>query len=250
VIRSYYDRIYRPENLLIAAAGNLEHAQLIDLAGQYFGQLAPGQGDFHLTPPEAAYPIVLRNKPDLEQSHLVIGAQCPSAVSDDRYAVNLMNVILGGGMSSRLFQSVREDRGLVYTIFSSTSPYKDCGYLSIYAAASTGQLPETMEATMAELKKMKAGPVSAEELLRNKDQLKASLMLNLESTSSRMSSLATQEMIFGCFISPDQIISRVDAVTAEDVQRLAIELFQPEKMAVTVLGDLDGFTLDRSDLEC
>ncbi len=250
VVRSYYDEIYRPDNYVIAAAGNLEHERLTDLAQKYFGDLKPRGLDLISSAPLAEAPIILRHKGELEQSHLVIGAPCPSAVSEDRYAAHILTVILGGGMSSRLFQSVREDRGLVYTIFSSASPFRDCGYLSIYAGASTEQLNETIEATMEELREIKDQPVGEDELQRNKDQLKASLMLNLESTSSRMSSLAQQEMSFECFISPDEIIERVDAVTPQDVQRVAIEIFRPEALAATLLGDLDGFTVDRSQLRC
>ena len=175
----------------------------------------------------------------------MIGAPCPSLVSEDRYVSHILTLVLGGGMSSRLFQSVREVRGLVYTVFSVINPYIDSGYLSIYAGASTEQLRETIVATMDELKKIKNEPIGEEELERNKDQLKASLMLNLESTSSRMSSLAQQEMTFGKFTSPDEIIQCVEAVTAESVQRMANEIFQPEQLAVTVLGNLKGFKLDR-----
>jgi predicted Zn-dependent peptidase len=249
-VRSYYDELYSPQNLVIAAAGNLEHDQLIDLAITYFGDVRPHDSQLIFTPPIAASPIILRHKSELEQSHLVIGSQCPSSVSEDRYTTTILSVILGGGMSSRLFQAIREERGLVYTIFASATPFNDCGYMSIYAAASTEQLAETVAATMEELNKIKSELVEEEELERNKDQLKASLMLNLESTSSRMSSLAQQEMTLGRFISPDEIITNVDAVTAQDVRRVANEIFKPEELAVTVLGDLDGFTIDRSRLQC
>jgi predicted Zn-dependent peptidase len=250
VVRSYYEELYTPQNLVIAAAGNLEHGQLLDLAQTYFGDLKPRASGLLSTTPVAASPIILQHKRDLEQSHLVIGSQCPSAVSEDRYTTTILSVILGGGMSSRLFQAVREDRGLVYTIFASATPFNDCGYLSIYAAASTEQLDQTIAATMDELKRIKNEPVEEEELRRNKDQLKASLMLNLESTSSRMSSLAQLEMTLGRFASPDEIIAQVDAVTAEDLRRVANGIFKPEELAVTVLGDLDGFTLDRAKLQC
>jgi predicted Zn-dependent peptidase len=122
--------------------------------------------------------------------------------------------------------------------------------MSIYAAASTEQLDETVAATMEELVRIKSELIEEEELERNKDQLKASLMLNLESTSSRMSSLAQQEMTLGRFISPDEIIVNVDAVTAQDVRRVANQIFKQDEMAVTILGDLDGLTIDRSQLQC
>lgn len=250
VVRAYYDRIYRPENMVISAAGNLSHTSFLDLAWKYFGGLRPGGGDLESPRPEAAYNLLIRNKPDLEQAHLVIGSKCPPAASEDRHGVSLLGVILGGGMSSRLFQSVREDRGLVYNIFASASPFRDCGYLSIYAAVSAGQIPRTIGAVMAELRRLKREHVGAEEMRRNKDQLKASLVLNLESTSSRMSSLASQEITFGRHIAPEELIDAIERVGAGDIRRLANELFDPEEMAVTVYGRLRGLKLDRSVLEC
>ena len=249
-IRKYYDAIYRPENMVLAAAGNLEHERLLEMAEAAYGHLAPAGRALTATMPEAEAPMLLRHKAELEQAHLVIGAPAPSMVSEDRYAAQILSVVLGGGMSSRLFQSVREDLGLVYTIFASITPFKDCGYLNIYAGASTEQLEETIAATMAELRRLKRELVPEEELVRNKEQLKASLMLALESTSSRMSGLAQQEMTFGRFISPEEVIARVEAVTAEDLRRLANELFRPETFGVVVLGNLKGFALDRSQLEC
>ncbi|MGH9852342.1 MAG: M16 family metallopeptidase [Blastocatellia bacterium] len=253
-VQAWYDEIYRPDNLVLAAAGNLDHEELIRLAKEHFGELKPRGSRLTSHTPDPSAPVVLRHKAELEQSHLVIGAPCPSLLSEDRYVANILSAILGGGASSRLFQSIREDKGLVYTVFSSVTPFKDCGYLNIYAATSTDHLRDTIDAVMEELRRMKAEAVSEEELRRNKDQLKASLMLDLESTSSRMGALAQSEMSFGRFISPDQIIERVDAVTTEDIGRLANEIFRSEAIAATVLGDLAGerdqFTLGRSRLLC
>ncbi len=253
-VQAWYDEIYAPDNLVIAAAGNLDHEDMIRLAAEHFSELKP-RGSESISPtPDSCSQIVLRHKSELEQSHLVIGAPCPSILSEDRYVADILSAILGGCMSSRLFQAIREDKGLVYTVFSSVTPFVDCGYLNIYAAASTDQLGETIGAVMEELKRIKTQPVSEDELSRTKEQLKASLMLSLESTSSRMSALAQQEINFGRFISTDEIIERLDAVTAEDLARLANEIFRAEKIAVTVLGDLvcasGKFTLDHSRLRC
>jgi predicted Zn-dependent peptidase len=250
IVRSYYEQIFRPGNLVIAAAGNLEHEEVIGLTEQFFGQLEPGSSGIKSIAPIPTSTIIKRHKSELEQAHLVIGAPCPSAISDDRYVAHLLTVILGGGMSSRLFQSIREDRGLVYTIFSAINPFSDCGYLTIYAGASREQLGETIAAVMKELERIKREPVDGDELQRNKDQLKASLVLNLESPSARMSSLAQQEINFGRFFSPDEIIGRVDAVTSEDLLRMGNNIFSPAILAATVLGDLNGFTLEREQLQC
>ena len=249
-VGEYYDRIFRGANLVIAAAGNLRHEEVVALAEQYFGGVPALDTPIEATAPEPRPHITLRHKAELEQSHLVIGVPCPSLVSEDRYATNILTLILGGGMSSRLFQSIREDRGLVYTVFSSISPFSDSGYLSIYAGASTAQLRETIVATMEELRRIKGEQLPIEELDRNKDQLKSSLMLNLESSSARMSSLAQQEMTFGRFFTPDEVIAAIDEVTVEDVHRLANEVFKPEFLGVSVLGNLDGFSLERDLLVC
>ncbi len=253
-VQAWYDEIYRPENFVLAAAGNLDHEELIGMVNQYFGELKPSGSDLVSRAPIPSAPVTLRHKAELEQSHLLIGAPCPSLVSEDRYAANILSVILGGGMSSRLFQSIREEKGLVYTVYSTIMAFNDCGYLNIYAATSTDQLGDTIDGVMEEVRRIKTESISEEELGRNKDQLKASLMLNLESTSSRMSALAQDEMNFGRFISPDEVIERIDAVTAEDILRLAGEIFRPEAIAATALGDLAGesgqFTLDRSHLQC
>lgn len=249
-VESYYDQIYRPDNFVLAAAGNCEHEQIIEMARQYFGHLEPRRTPLASSTPQSFAPITLRHKAELEQSHVVIGTPSVSLVSDKLYTANLLSVILGGGMSSRLFQSIREELSLAYSVLAGITPFKDCGYLTIYAGTSTDQIEETIEATMAELRRVKQEPIGEEELQLNKDQLKAVVRLNLESSSSRMSALAQQEMNFGRFISPDEVIAKIEAVTTQGMQQMAGEIFQTDKLSVTVLGDLEGFTLDRSQLTC
>lgn len=249
----YYREIFNPGNLVLAAAGSLTHGQLMEMAEKYFGHLDAGggwSGSTLVEPPRAVPAITLHHKDELEQSHLVIGVPCASAVSADRYTCHLLSVILGGGMSSRLFQKVREERGLVYTVYAAVNPFLDCGNLNIYAATSSEKLAETVEATLGEIRRIRSLPVEEVELRRNKEQLKASLVLNLESTSSRMSSLAQLEMTFGRHITPEEVIAAVEAVTVEDIHRMANEIFGREQLSVTVLGELDGFNLKRADLEC
>jgi predicted Zn-dependent peptidase len=249
-VRRFYEQAYRPDNLVIAAAGNVEHRELLKLARKHFGHLPPRAVASPAPRPRPRAHVTLRRKTKLEQTHLVIGAPCPSLVSRDIYAAHIMCSILGGGMSSRLFQAVREDRGLVYTVFSTLNSYQDSGYLTVYAGASARQIRATVGATMREVRRLKDEAVSDEELQRNKDQLKTSLLLGLESSSSRMNALAQQEMIFGRHVTPDEIIRRVDAVSAADVRRTAREIFQPRKLALTVLGDVKGLKVGRDELEC
>ena len=162
----------------------------------------------------------------------------------------ILNTLLGGGMSSRLFQNVREKQGLVYSIFSELNPFRDTGCLSVYAGTSRESAPKVVQSVLQEFRNFKEVPLSEEELKRGKDQLKGSLMLSLESITARMSNLARQEMYYDHFVGMDEIINRIQAVTAEDVQQSAQELFKPEAIAVTVLGNLNGLKISRDSLAC
>ncbi len=158
-----------------------------------------------------------------------------------RYAASLLNLILGGGMSSRLFQNIREQQGLAYAIFSELSPYSDSGVLSVYAGTSRESVAKLIRSVVEEFRRIKLEPVSAEELRRAKDHMKGSLMLSLESTSARMSNLARQEMYFKRFFSLDEMLAAIEGVTREEMLAIAREFFDLEQMAVTVLGNLNGF---------
>jgi predicted Zn-dependent peptidase len=153
-------------------------------------------------------------------------------------------------MSSRLFQAIREDKGLAYSIYSETNPFRDAGCLAIYAGTSTEKTLEVLQLTIEELRRLKDAPVPEAELKRAKDQLKSNIVLGLESSSSRMSNLARQEMYFGRFFSVDEITAEVEAITPANVQALAQELFRPEAIALTVLGNLGDLTIDRKALAC
>jgi predicted Zn-dependent peptidase len=160
-----------------------------------------------------------------------------------------LNTLLGGGMSSRLFQNIREQQGLVYAIFSELNPYRDTGCLSVYAGTSRQSATKVVESIVKEFRSIKQ-PVSADELRRAKDQLKGSLMLSLESSSARMSNLARQEMYFDRFLGLDEIIERIEAVTEDDLLEMANEFFKTEAIAVTVLGNLDRLKISRDQLAC
>ena len=163
---------------------------------------------------------------------------------EKRFACYVLNTLLGGGMSSRLFQNIRERQGLAYAVFSELSPYRDTGCLTIYAGTSLGSARKVVESILKEFRDLKQQPVGTEELRRAKDHLKGSLMLGLESTSSRMSNLARQEMYFGHFFSLDDLVESIEAVTADEVQSIAQTFFDPKQIAVTVLGNLEKVQAD------
>jgi len=169
---------------------------------------------------------------------------------EKRHASYILNTLLGGGMSSRLFQNIRERQGLAYSIYSDLNPYRDTGCLSVYAGTSHESALKVVQCIVSEFAKLKSDPVPEEELRRSKDQLKGSLMLSLESSTARMSNLARQAMYFDRFYGMDQLIEKIEAVTAADLKQLADEFFHTESIAVTILGNLHGLKLRREQLAC
>lgn len=250
MVHGYYSSIYAPANMVITGAGNLTHERLVSLAHEHFENEAPGE---RLTPdpaPATHARIALRNKKALEQVHMCLGVPSYPLPHEERFACYVLNTLLGGGMSSRLFQNIRERQGLAYAVFSELNPYRDTGCLSIYAGTSIESARKVVESIMKEFRELKDQPVGEEEIRRAKDHLKGSLMLSLESTASRMSNLARQEMYFGHFFTLDELVESIESVTADDVQRIAQTFFDPKQIALTVLGNLENFKIGREDLAC
>ncbi len=247
---AYYRGKFAPGNIVISAAGNVRHEEFVKLVRERFEPLAKGSNGWHDSPPKINSRITMRNKKSLEQVQICIGVPSYQISHERRYVSYILNTLLGGGMSSRLFQNVREKQGLVYSIFSELNPFRDTGCLSVYAGASRESAPKVVRSVVQEFRQLKENAVPADELKRAKDQLKGNLMLSLESSTARMSNLARQEMYYDRFFGMDEIISRIEAVTVEDVQSSAQELFQPDLIAVTVLGNLNGLKITRDSLAC
>jgi len=186
----------------------------------------------------------------LEQVQICVGVPSHPIAHEKRHASYVLNTLLGGGMSSRLFQNIRERQGLAYAIYSDLNPYRDTGCLSVYAGTSRESAAKVVQCIVHEFHNLKSEDVSAEELRRSKDQLKGSLMLSLESSTARMSNLARQEMYFDRFFSMDELLKSIEAVTAADIRDFANEFFRTESIAVTVLGNLNGLKLTRQQLAC
>ena len=249
-LRTRFQNWFAPDHLVITAAGNVTHDQVLELVRREFGAIkADGRAESDGAPYTRA-PIHLETKKDLEQVHVCIGVPSVPLGHEDRFGVAVLNNLLGGGMSSRLFQNIREKQGLAYAVFSELTPYSDAGMMTVYAGTASETVGQVIDLTIQELRALKESPVTEEELRRSKNHLKGSLMLSLESTSSRMSNLARQELYFGRFFSLDEILAGIEAVTREELQALAQQYFQTDLIAATVLGPLNGFTLDRSRLSC
>jgi len=234
-LREYFARTYVAPNIVIAAAGHLEHERLRDMVARVFADL-PERTPTDITEPPAITPGLFERHKDIEQSHICVGTPAYPQAHTQRHAVYVLNTILGGSMSSRLFQHIREERGLAYAVFSNLTTYSDAGTITVYAGCANDKVAEVIELTLAELRELRDREVPADELRRAKDHLKGSLMLSLENTSSRMAHLARQELYFGRHFTLDETLVSIEAVTAEDVQRVAVDLFQDSGLVATVVG--------------
>ena len=250
VVLDFYGQRFAPGNLIICAAGNLKHAHFVELVNKHFAQMPPKKNGFHSPQPKIVPRIIMRNKKALEQVQICVGVPSHPIAHGKRYASYILNTLLGGGMSSRLFQNIRERQGLAYAIYSDLNPYRDTGCLSVYAGTSRESAGKVVQSIVSEFRKLKTETVPPEELRRAKDQLKGSLMLSLESSTARMSNLARQEMYFDRFYTLDELIEKIEGVTAEELKELAEQFFHTDSIAVTVLGNLNGLKLTREQLAC
>jgi predicted Zn-dependent peptidase len=249
----FHAREFSYSNRVVAAAGNVDHNRLIELVGVAFDGCESGVGfrPQNLDPgrPRPAAPILIEQKNELEQAHLVIATPWPHALSNDRYAASLLSSIIGGGTSSRLWQKIREERGLAYSVGAGGSAFSDVGVFNVYAGTSPEYLDQVLEVSLGELREVVRNSVTEEELRIAKDQAISSILLGLESSSARAGTLARQEIIHGRRISPDEVIEKIRNITVDELQEVARTYFKSETIALGALGNLNGFKVDRSRLE-
>lgn len=252
-ISAFHKTAFASSNLVVAAAGNIEHERLVGLVENSFDSSraetdGEGMNSAAEQAPKPAAPILIEQKKELEQAHLVIAAPWPDARSSERYAASLLASVVGGGTSSRLWQTIREERGLAYSVGAGGSTFSDVGVFTIYAGTSPEHVDEVVDLSLAEMRRVVVESVSAEELKLAQDQAISSILLGLESSSGRVGALARQEIIHGRRISPAEIIQKLEAVTPEDMQRVARKFFTSDSLALGALGNLNGFRVDRSRL--
>lgn len=248
----FHAREFSYSNLVVAAAGNVNHERLLDLIGRAFdGCEGVGARPSTLAggPPRPAAPILVEQKSELEQAHLVIATPWPDALSEDRYAASLLASVIGGGTSSRLWQQIREERGLAYSVGAGGSAFSDVGVFNVYAGTSPEQLDEVVDLSLEALRDVVTTNVSEGELSIVQEQAIASILLGLESSSARASTLARQEIIHRRRISPDEVVEKIRAVTPEHLREIARQYFKSENLSLGALGNLNGFKVDRSRLE-
>jgi predicted Zn-dependent peptidase len=236
-ILSYIDRYYSPREIIIAVAGNFEHEKLIELLNRAFGSLERTGTAKEESAPGFRRAISVRKK-QLEQAQLCLGCRGLNYVNDDRYTILALNTVLGNGMSSRLFQEVREQNALAYSIYSYVTAYRDAGLLTVYAGADPANVVDAVRLIVKEIRKIRDEGITQAEETRVKNQIKGNLVLSLESSNSHMSRLARQEIYFGKYFSMDDVIKAVDRITADDIHRVARQIFTRETIALSILGPL------------
>ncbi|MDD4168944.1 MAG: pitrilysin family protein [Desulfotomaculaceae bacterium] len=234
-ILEFYKTHYNPDNLIVTVAGNIEHEEVIRKLRPILEAKTGGSPARTLTAPLPKRDVVCRSK-DTEQVHLCLGTPGLSLDNKKAYTFQIINTILGGGLSSRLFQEIREQRGLVYSVFSYHSSYHDTGLFCIYAGLSKQNVDEVLELIFKQTKDIRENSVTAEELQRAKDQLKGNLLLSLENVSTRMSRLGKSQLYLGKIIPPEEIVEKLNKVTIEDVQELASEMLAPANFSLATIG--------------
>ena len=247
-IISYIDNYYSPKEIVISVAGNFEHTRLIELLDASFGKLLRTGNPKSEVTPTFTHDLFVKKK-QLEQVQLCIGCKGLNYTHEDRFVISALNTVLGNSMSSRLFQEVREQNALAYSIYSYVTAYRDTGLLTVYAGTDPSNALEAARLVLKEFKKIKDEGITTAEELRVKNQVKGNLVLALESSNSHMSRIARQEIYYGKYLSIDDIIKGVEKVTREQVQRLAQQLFTEENMALTILGPLGKADVPDSVLE-
>ncbi len=239
LLTSFMAARYRAGRVFIAAAGMVDHDALVKRCERLFAPVA-GDGRPDKTSPATERPGVLNQEKKLEQAHLCIGGPAISYTDDLRYAAYVLNTAVGGGMSSRLFQEVREKRGRVYSIYSFMSPFIDCGYFAVYAGTNPEWVDEVIEVTLGELRKVAREGLKPNELERARSQIKGNMLLGMESTDARMNLLARNEIYYRRYITLDEVAAGIERVSNDQIVELANICIQPDRMGMVLLGDLKG----------
>jgi predicted Zn-dependent peptidase len=246
--RTYHEQAFNAGDLVIVAAGNVEHEHIVGLVSAMKFARPGGVADKSAGASSNAAPIVVRQKPDLEQAHLILSAPTVAAADGRRYAADLLTSIIGGGTASRLWQKVREDRGLAYTVGASSAMYRDRGVFTVFAGTSPEHIGEVVDITISELRDVVRNGLTHDELGLAKHQARAGVLLSLEDSAIRAAVMAQTEIVHGRQISIGETLAKIDAITIEDMVELAREFFRTDAIAFAALGDLDGFAIDRSRL--
>jgi len=247
-ILDYISRFYVPEKILVVAAGDLDHGEMISCFEPLFESLAKGNSTPKRNAPGSCSGVSVNHK-DLEQVHICLGGEAPSQTSERRFACAIFNTILGGNMSSRLFQEIREKRGLAYAVYSFVSSYVDAGLQGVYVATDSKNVNPVLETIQTEIRKLTRGELTQSDLASAKDHLTGGIYLSSESGDNRMMRIARNEFVFDRYVDYEELVSELEKVTVDDVVEIAGDIFRDKKVSLTTLGPLKEEDLDRGCLE-
>lgn len=248
-ILSFFKTHYIPEQTIIAAAGAIKHGEIVELSKRFFGCLS-GEGKSLDLPPPSIHKSLFIQERNLEQIHFCLGGKGLPYTSENRFSLYILNAILGGSMSSRLFEEIREKRGLAYAVYSYQSSHRDGGLFVSYVGTSPQAYLQVIELILKELARLKKERVGEEEIKKAKEQVKGGIILGLEDSGNCMSRIAKQEIYFGRHFEIDQILKDIDKVSSRDLQELAHQLFQPHHLSLASIGPLEDKRLKEVDLIC
>jgi len=238
-VADFFQHLYQPDRIVISASGNLEHDRFVDLVGPAFETIGQPNGFPDRQTPEGRSCVAVYSR-DLEQVHICCNTRGLSITVPRRYAFSLLNTVLGGNMSSRLFQEIREQRGLAYSVYSFISSYEDTGIFGVYAGVAPEKVTEAMDLIAGELQRVKKTAVTSGELHAAREFTKGNLLLAAESVDNQMVRLAQNEIHFGRYVPIEEIVKRIETVTGADILELANFIFQPGQMSLTILGPASG----------
>ncbi|MDD4600947.1 putative zinc protease [bioreactor metagenome] len=237
LVREYYQQFYTPDNMVIAAAGNLSHDELVQISERFFSGMTGAKPKIQVAQPSFVPVKTVRTK-EIEQVHFCLSTQGVPQHSADTYKLHVLNNVLGGGISSRLFQAIREEKGLAYSIYSYQTNYSDAGLFTIYAGTRPANTSQVVEIILQTLQSIRSDGITQNELQRAKEQLKGGLFLGLESSSSRMSRLGKMETTLGRYVTLEEVVDKIEQVSLEDVRLVAQRLFDPATLGLTALGPI------------
>jgi len=243
MIRQHISKFYVPERVIVAAAGNVDHEKMVEYFRPIFETETSSGSNPGRSLPRCGGGVLVKRK-ELEQVHLCLGGEAPSQVDEARFACALFNTILGGNMSSRLFQEIRENRGLAYSVYSFFSPYLDAGLFGVYAATDARNMNSVLEITQNEIRKLGRGELTKDDLAAAKENVIGGMYLASESVDSRMMRAAKNEFVFGRYVDYEEVAANMERVTVDDVVEMANKIFGGDQIAFTALGPIEKEDVD------
>ena len=244
-IINYYNRMYRPQNAVISVAGNIDTKKTLDLIESFFGNWDKGDYKKNVCPKATYIPTILSINKDIEQVHMCFVFKALERENKHKYSIAVLNTLFGGGMSSRLFQKIREEKVLVYTVYSYTSAYKDTGVITVYACTSRQNVKEVVDSVMDEIKVLKAEKIDDNIISSTKEQIISNYILGNESTSSRLNSNGGALMLTGKIKSTDEVIEKIEAVNYDTIKETVDIIFNGENLSFSAVGNVKGIDFER-----